>query len=81
MLDRPHVSGSKQSRHVVTAIRCRRGEVVFAEGLRGGPLVEQMVTWVPPSSGARRRGGSPDRIDALVMLVHLGDGATGLATA
>jgi hypothetical protein len=28
----------------VTAIRCRRGEVVFAEGLRGGPLVEQMVT-------------------------------------
>jgi hypothetical protein len=66
---------------VVTAIRCRRGEVVFAEGLRGGPLVEQMVTWVPPSSGARRRGGSPDRIDALVMLVHLGDGATGLATA
>ena len=81
MLDRVHVSGSKQSRHVVTAIRCRRGEVVFAEGLRGGPLVEQMVTWVPPSSGARRRGGSPDRIDALVMLVHLGDGATGLATA
>ena len=81
MLDRVHVSGSKQSRHVVTAIRCRRGEVVFAAGLRGGPLVEQMVTWVPPSSGARRRGGSPDRIDALVMLVHLGDGATGLATA
>jgi phage terminase large subunit-like protein len=35
MLDRVHVSGSKQSRHVVTAIRCRRGEVVFSRGRCG----------------------------------------------
>ena len=81
MLDRIHVRGSKQSRHVVLAIRCRRGEVVFCDELRGGPLVEQMVTWVPPTSGGRRVGGSPDRIAALVMLAHLGDGVTGLATA
>ena len=80
MLDRVHVQGSKQSRHIVLAIRCRHKEVVFAEGLRGGPLVRQMVSWVPPAAGKRAKK-SPDRIDALVMLAHLGDGATGLATA
>lgn len=61
---RVQVSGSKQSRHIPVATRCRSGLVVFDRRLEGSGLVRQMLSWQP---GGPRAHGSPDRVDALVV--------------
>lgn len=79
-LQTPRVTGTKQTRHIATAVRCRRGEIVFARDLRDGPLVRQMLSWAPPRDGRRARR-SPDRIDAMVMATRSERGVVGVAMA
>ena len=75
VVERVPVRGAKQMRHVPVARLCRQGRIRFSESLRGGPLVRQMLTWVPSATGTRKKHGSPDRVDALSVGATVLDGS------